>query len=381
MLPVGKNIRTLRRDRNMTQDELAKILGVTFQSVSRWENEIAYPDIELLPKIAACFGVTTDELLTERDNATLAEEREKRKWKLYGEIMNEEDETQKLALAMDAFREMPDEYDFAGDAVRILIRGQVKSREEALPIVRELCTVLLNQTVNPMFHSWALRWIFQYEDEDKLDNWQKYVSQYVTYPQLLEIRYSYTGERDRMNLQRQGNLFEMLKDAFPLRTYSEKETEEETARSMREGALFSLRLYDMFRDPSDDMDLWIKKRAWTYLFLAKTEFRLENREKAYEALEKSVELYEKILRLPPDYELRCGSPLFDQLTGCRLNWFNAIKEKSPRHQDSDYVNIHSALTGSDSQWNWMAPYREEERFQALLSRIESFSQSFWREKE
>lgn len=381
MLPVGKNIRTLRRDRDVTQDELAKALGVTFQSVSRWENEIAYPDIELLPKIAAYFGVTADDLLTERDNAALAEERENRKWKLYYEILKEDNKAKKFDLAMDAFREMPDEYHFASNAVRALVYGGIKPREEALPIVRELCTVMLNQTVDPMFHNWALRWIFQYEDEDKLDHWRKYVGQSKTYPQLLEIRYSYTGERERMNLQCQGNLFEMISDAFPLRAYSSKETEEETARSMIEGALFSLRLYDMFRDDlSDDMDIWLKERAWTYLFLAKAEFRLENREKGYEALEKSVELYEKILRLSPDYELRCSSPLFDQLTGCRLNWFNAIKEKSPTHQNSDYCNIHDALTGSDPQWAWLDPYREEERFKALISRIEYFSQFLWSEK-
>ena len=62
-LNIGQNIRTLRRAADMTQDELADKLGVTFQTVSRWENGGSYPDIEFLPAIADIFEVTVDHLL------------------------------------------------------------------------------------------------------------------------------------------------------------------------------------------------------------------------------------------------------------------------------------------------------------------------------
>lgn len=60
---LGRNLRRLRAEKSMTQERLAELLGVTPQSVSRWETGGAYPDITLLPVIAGIFGVTTDTLL------------------------------------------------------------------------------------------------------------------------------------------------------------------------------------------------------------------------------------------------------------------------------------------------------------------------------
>ena len=59
--------------------------------------------------------------------------------------------------------------------------------------------------------------------------------------------------------------------------------EEETARSVIEGSEISLRLIDQLRDPAEDADLFLRHRAWTYLFLAKGHFRLGNREEGYTA--------------------------------------------------------------------------------------------------
>ncbi len=53
----------LRKSVPMTQDALAARLGVTYQAVSKWETGSCYPDVTLLPKIAAVFGTTVDYLL------------------------------------------------------------------------------------------------------------------------------------------------------------------------------------------------------------------------------------------------------------------------------------------------------------------------------
>ena len=61
-MTIGKNIAELRKSSGMTQEQLAELLGVSPQSVSKWENEVTMPDIMLLPVIAGCFDITVDEL-------------------------------------------------------------------------------------------------------------------------------------------------------------------------------------------------------------------------------------------------------------------------------------------------------------------------------
>ena len=62
-LNFGENIKNLRREQNLTQQELADIFGVSFQAVSKWERGEAFPDITLLPEISNFFAVSIDDLL------------------------------------------------------------------------------------------------------------------------------------------------------------------------------------------------------------------------------------------------------------------------------------------------------------------------------
>ena len=62
---LGSCIRSLRTKHNLTQAQLADILGVTDKAVSKWERDLSYPDIALFPKLADVLGTTVDALLRE----------------------------------------------------------------------------------------------------------------------------------------------------------------------------------------------------------------------------------------------------------------------------------------------------------------------------
>jgi transcriptional regulator with XRE-family HTH domain len=62
-IDIGTSLRRLRRTKDITQEELAEFLGVSFQSVSKWERGDCYPDITMLPSLANFFEVSVDELM------------------------------------------------------------------------------------------------------------------------------------------------------------------------------------------------------------------------------------------------------------------------------------------------------------------------------
>ena len=80
MTTLGERIAQLRKEKGLKQDELAEMLGITPQAVSKWENDQTCPDISLLPKLAEILGVTVDELLSgKKENAVRVVPAEERK--------------------------------------------------------------------------------------------------------------------------------------------------------------------------------------------------------------------------------------------------------------------------------------------------------------
>ena len=71
-------IAELRREKNMTQAELADRMGVTDKAVSKWERDLSYPDTASLPRLAEILGVSIDELMLANGEAAKPEKSELR---------------------------------------------------------------------------------------------------------------------------------------------------------------------------------------------------------------------------------------------------------------------------------------------------------------
>ena len=61
---MGETISNLRKEKGMTQKDLADMLGITDKAVSKWERGVAYPDTATIPAIAEIFEVSVEELLS-----------------------------------------------------------------------------------------------------------------------------------------------------------------------------------------------------------------------------------------------------------------------------------------------------------------------------
>ena len=72
---LGGKIRSLRKQKGISQEVLAQAMGLSFQAVSKWETGAALPDVAMIPAIASFFGVSTDELfdfnLIEQENKVM----------------------------------------------------------------------------------------------------------------------------------------------------------------------------------------------------------------------------------------------------------------------------------------------------------------------
>ena len=69
-MQLGERLRQIRKDNNLTQEELAALLHVTRQTVSNWECEKSYPDLESLILISERFGISVDMMLKEDSRMT-----------------------------------------------------------------------------------------------------------------------------------------------------------------------------------------------------------------------------------------------------------------------------------------------------------------------
>ncbi|MBO5023384.1 MAG: helix-turn-helix domain-containing protein [Clostridia bacterium] len=104
-IKFGEKLKSLRKEKNISQDKLAQYLNVSFQAVSKWENSSTYPDIELLPELARFFGITVDELLQveQINERKLYEEYEKKA----AELARNGHGSETLPLWQEAYHKMP----------------------------------------------------------------------------------------------------------------------------------------------------------------------------------------------------------------------------------------------------------------------------------
>lgn len=142
-MTLNENIKVYRKKMNLTQEQLAEIMGVTVGAVSKWESGLSNPDIMLLPKLARLFGVSLDVLFSYQlmdDSAdTLAE---KIKSYRFDKQYDKGAET-----ALDAIRRYPNNFNVIYQSAALFMlqgveRKNQKALEKALELYRHSCLLV-----------------------------------------------------------------------------------------------------------------------------------------------------------------------------------------------------------------------------------------------
>ncbi len=306
-LKLAETIRRLRRDHGMTQNELADRLGVSYQAVSRWENESSYPDIELLPAIAALFGVTVDYLLGSGDK------RAGREW--WDACYQADDPAERLANLRHMHRTFPEDQE-----VFFRLCEEVTDPEEALRLSEEflgMCTI-------PFFRSAIIKHMITILDEDRVMPYiyAKNIPE-EAWDSLLEQRYLLREETEAYRKKRRHLLVEYLRQAFfRLEEYvgasdmANFDGHPGTARSMTVdvagaktvlaviAALTGTRLTGKHPVAGNGApDLWYSQRIWAALHIARGVAATGEDDRLPEALrylEDAADLLRRMRNLPAD---------------------------------------------------------------------------------
>ncbi|MCL2518256.1 MAG: helix-turn-helix domain-containing protein [Oscillospiraceae bacterium] len=148
----SEKFKQLRKDKDLTQEQIADIFHVSPQSVSRWETGANYPDVEILPHLAIFFKVTVDELLG--TEAILGEEKAKEYIRDIRNLLNSGKVNESIELARKAVKEYPLNYDLQGLLMHALITGNSdgKFKDEIISISERI----INNNPNNLGIKWEL---------------------------------------------------------------------------------------------------------------------------------------------------------------------------------------------------------------------------------
>lgn len=117
-LSIGENIKRLRRERDITQEQLAEILNVSCQTISRWETDACYPDVEMLPIIAEFFKTTVDKLMGVDE--ILVKSKISKYLSDYKKAINRGDVYECIRISREGVREFPNNYELLNKLMEAL---------------------------------------------------------------------------------------------------------------------------------------------------------------------------------------------------------------------------------------------------------------------
>lgn len=362
-LQFGDNFKRLRKQREITQEQVAEMLGVSCQSVSRWELGVCYPDFELLPIIANCFEVTIDSLLSNDD---ISKETDK---KLFFEKLDALDwqDMEQLDLAKKYCYKYPADPQYKWHLVNIasnqILIGNDKNRE-IYKILKENAEKLLDT----QYRDWAIERMVVACSEEDLENWLDLCPYTSTFNRrgCIVSRYSqHTSTDDKQyihqgleNLEKFSN---QLDRRFPDCFGSAKKSEYHYK---------ILNIIESFGNGTEVPDGWKLFYAYKQLVLSACLFDMGKYDEGWNHFDSAINKY-KYIFTTSDKWLDLGGELFANLKANKT-WTTAVNESGEEYElfgisHLSFYNINF-LYGflNDPRWAWFNSVRETDKYKNAI---------------
>jgi hypothetical protein len=202
----------------------------------------------------------------------------------------------------------------------------------------------------------------------------------------LQNRYSYRKERKKQDLQRQLNLRESIKAIC----YKQiRKCNPISAENALLGNIKALKLINMICDKEgedlitggkDNLDLWFNERCYFGFGIGACRAATGDKEGAYEAIEASISIIEKIMALPEGAVLTFGTPTMDRIEGKLHTNVNGYVFKTFSFYDGEekldsatllIPQLKTRILAERKGWEWFDSIRDEERYKALTERLKN----------
>jgi len=362
-LYIGEQLKALRKEKQITQEALAEVLGVSYQSVSRWELGVCYPDVELLPTIANYFGVSIDKLLSndvDSKEAELNRFYEKLNTLEFGSL-------EQLQFIEEYYHKYPDN-DRIAFILQDIMKNYVLINQDKRDIYLPTMIKLYERLQGTCFHEGAVNNVICVCPEEDLGQWLElcpWSSEYTSRGCLVS-RYSVQGDMKKYHLHQCIEAFENFAVQLDRRYPDEfgPVGKAEFHRSL-------LQIIASFGDGTTPPDGWAIFYAYKQFVLAACLFGAGKSEEGWKEFDAAFATYRRIFAIEEEW-LPLGNAIFSDLK-IRKDYTIMQDAEGNEHEVyySRYVNfcyakfLHEFLT--DPCWAWFDSVRNTERYQEAVA--------------
>ena len=368
-LQIDKKIRQYRKQMDITQGELARILGVSPQSVSKWETGEGYPDITLLPKIANYFNVSID-LLLGNDKATREEDLQKFFRTIREELPQHADE-ERLRLGLEYAEKYPENDAVAHELCWIIAwQSDKKKREEYLPVLKEQCEKIIRISTEQAYRDSAVELMCSYGTDEEYEKWSAMCpGDYSSVRnEILEKRLLSKERYEECVLRKGANKLELFCHMMHSNCGNWNDPEKTIAWNR-----YRISLMESFGDGVIP-PVWRGWYAVNLVYIADQLFRLGRNEEGYQTLGDAYAQFVQWTAIPDGTALDVGHEwLFHGIRALKNRWH--FRFPDGKEEYSNYMSVftdqrdflYNVMTMPEN-WKGFDRVREEERFRKLLER-------------